>query len=315
MTLLRDQMEPLARVIADCYATSGVPHDSAWRGYHMDEDLVVLSQPDDTNLWYVRPRNHEARIGLLDIRFEDIDPTNFDLDERIVLASETKSSDAIPFKNASSEVQEFSLGRAQTSGSNESGAILAGFEKTTKVSAEVSGGIKGIGEAKASVVDETKIKAEYQRQTGRSLDDSVTGELLLKMPPWTAGEARLTWAEQTIQNRIKGYRQIRCRVVIGRYQDYYKTIALGPAKRHINRWASGSPLIWPELSDLIAVLEKRGSVKTPLFEEYAQKKNINPVYAQRLKDRSRVNVDILTEPYKGSNEFRPEILASTSISH
>ena len=310
--LLRDQMEPLARDVADLLSTTGASPGSAWENYHLDEDLIVHSQPSDTHLIYLRSTNHEGRVELQDIKFEDIDPENFSLGERIVLASELKASDSVPFKNGTSLVQTAELYHEEKTGANEFTAIMAGFEKKVTVTATAKAGI-GVAEAEASVVDETTLKAEFNRQTGRSAESTDGGRFIFNQPPFTEGEARLTWTEQTVQNRIKGYRLVRCKVVIGRYQDYRKTIGRGPAKKRIRRWTSGSPLTWPDVSDLIAVIEKRGSVKHPLFEHYAGREAINPVYANRLRVRSRVSIDVLTEPYKGANEFRPEIVVTRSL--
>lgn len=310
MALLRDQLEPLARDIADTLSYTGAI-GSVWANYHRNQDLVVITQPSDTHLIYARATNHEARIELQDIKFKPLDISAFDIGEQIVLESKKKATDSVPFHNASSEVQDFTLSHREESGENETLALMAGFEKKVTVTAEVSAGI-GIAEAKASVVDETTLKAEVNRQTGRSTSKEVGGEFTIRMPAWTAGEARLTWSEQTLQNRIKGYQQIGCRIFIGTYQDYWKKIALGPAKRHIRRWTTGSPVGWADLENLIAVLEKRGSVKDARFEYYANR-NINPVHVQRLREKSRIHVDVLTDPYRGANTFRPEIVASHSL--
>ena len=88
--------------------------------------------------------------------------------DRIVLQSTRVADDALPFRNPTSQVQGVDIEYSSAQGRNEVSAIAAGFEKKTTVSAEASAGVKGIGEAKASVVDETTIRASYENTTGRS---------------------------------------------------------------------------------------------------------------------------------------------------
>ena len=205
--LLRDAMEPLARRFAHTLVNTGRPPGSAWRGYNADDaakaDLIPLKQWGDDAVGYVWHANHEARIILADIAFEDLDPNDFNMSERIVLDSKLRASDTVPFVNGSTEVQTAELEHWEETGENEIVANLAGFEKKTTVSAEVSGGVEGIAKAKASVVDETTVRASFERTTGRKTAKRAGGRFIFRQPPMTEGEARLTWSEQKMQTRVK----------------------------------------------------------------------------------------------------------------
>ena len=314
--LVRDMMEPLAQQIAGTIRRFAGAPGSSWKGYDLspgNADLIPLKQHRNDEVTYVWSGNHEARIILTDIRYEDIDPDLFDLSERITLASKLRATDAIPFKNATTEVQDGTIEHWEETGMNELLAVKAGFEKKVTVSAEISGGVEGIAEAKASVVDETTISASIESQTGRKSNQRSGGAFTFRFPPMTEGEARLTWSEDTIQTRIKGYRLVRCKVIIGRHHRYKKYDA-GKARRTWREsWTTGSPIVFDDVSDLIAVMEKRGSVNTPYFELFAGMGDINPDWANRLKRFSRVNVDVLTDPFTGASTFKPEIVTSNSL--
>ena len=167
-------MEPLARRFAHTLVNTGRPPGSAWRGYNAADpakaDLIPLKQWADDAVGYVWHMNHEARIILADIAFEDLDPNDFDMSERIVLDSKLRAADTVPFTNGSTEVQTAELEHWEETGENEIVAILAGFEKKTTVSAEVSGGVKGIAEAK-----ECRGRNHGTRQL-RAHDGSQNGE-------------------------------------------------------------------------------------------------------------------------------------------
>ena len=315
--LVRDAMEPLAQHIADTLVMNGLVPGSSWNGYtratkDKHGDLIPKSQHRNDEVTYVWNRNHEARIILTDIRYEDIDPDLFDISERITLASKLRATDTIPFKNGTTEVQEGTVEHWEETGMNELMAVKAGFEKKVTVSAEVSGGVEGIAEAKASVVDETTLSAALERQTGRKASKRDGGAFTFRFPPMTEGEARLTWSEDTLQTRIKGYRLVRCKVIIGRHHRYKKYNARKARREWRESWTTGSPIVFEDVSDLIAVMEKRGSVNTPFFEHFANR-NTNPAYMENLKRLTRMNVDVLTDPFSGANNFKPEIVTSQSL--
>ena len=315
--LVRDQMEPLAQYIADTIVMNGHTPGSSWKGYTRSTkdawgDLIPLKQHRNDEVTYVWSQNHEARIILTDIRYEDIDPDLFDLSERITLASKLKATDTIPFRNGTTEVQEGVVDHWEETGLNELNAVKAGFEKKVTTTLEASGGVEGIAEAKASVVDETTISASLERQTGRKTTSRSGGSFKFRFPPMTEGEARLTWSEDTLQTRIKGYRLIRCKVVIGRRHRYRKYNSRKARKEWRESWTSGSPIVFADVSDLIAVMEKRGSVNTPLFEHFAERQ-VNPAYVRNLMRLTRMNVDVLTDPFTGANKFKPEIVTSQTL--
>ena len=315
--LVRDAIEPLAQHIADTLMMNGLVTGSSWKGYTRatkDDygDLIPKQQTRNDEVTYVWNRNHEARIILTDIRYEDIDPNLFDISERITLASKLKATDTIPFKNASTEIQEGRIEHWEETGMNELNAVKAGFEKKITTTAEASGGIDGIAEAKVSVVDETTLSASLERQTGRKSAKRDGGSFLFRFPAMTEGEARLTWSEDTLQTRIKGYKLVRCKVIIGRHHRYRKYNARKARKEWKESWTSGSPITFNDVSDLIAVMEKRGSVNTPFFEHFANRR-VNPAYMANLKRLTRMNVDVLTDPFKGANSFKPEIVTSQTL--
>ena len=204
--LLRDQMEPLAQHIADTIVMNGAVPGSSWNGYTRSTkdghgDLIPLKQSRNDEIWYVWNRNHEARIGLIDIRYEDIDPDLFDLSERITLASKLKSTDTVPFRNATTEVQEGRVEHWEETGMNEFNAVKAGFEKKITVSAEVSGGIDGIAEAgspaHAGIDPLTRLRPLLRPWFPRTRGDrpQTAQEALpeLVVPPHTRGSTPSTW--------------------------------------------------------------------------------------------------------------------------
>ena len=295
---------------------NGLVPGSSWKGYTRSTrdgygDLIPKQQHRNDEVTYVWNRNHEARIILTDIRYEDIDPDLFDMSERITLASKLRATDTIPFKNGTTEVQTGTVEHWEETGSNELLAVKAGFEKKVTVSAEASGGIEGIAEAKASVVDETTLSASIESQTGRKTSQRSGGAFTFRFPAMTEGEARLTWSEDTLQTRIKGHRLIRCKVIIGRHHRYRKYDA-GKARRTWREsWTTGSPVVFEDVSDMIAVMEKRGSVNTPFFEHFANRQ-VNPAYMANLKELTKMYVDVLTDPFTGASSFKPEIVTSNS---
>ena len=100
---------------------------------------------------------------------------------------------------------------------------------------------------------------------------------------------------------------VRCKVIIGRHHRYRKYNARKARKEWREGWTTGSPVVFPDVSDLIAVMEKRGSVNTPYFEHFANRQT-NPAYMANLKRLIRINVDVLTDPFTGANNFKPEIV-------
>ena len=203
------------------------------------------------------------------------------------------------FRNPQSHIQ-------QAKGGNEVKAITAGFEKKTTVSAEVSGGVKGLADAKASVVDETTIRAGYENTTGRTYESATARSYELNQPPYTAGEGRLTWSEQTCQTRVKGVQNIDCEIEIYNWRTY-KKYDFGKARR-TTRHKKNYRVVFKSAQLLIALLEGRGSVHTPFFEHFASGRNVQDRHIADLKARLVQEVDFLTEPYSEDSEFKTEIV-------
>ena len=312
--LLRDQLEPLARYVPWVLRRHDCNLGTAWDQYFragdnpndqdVYHDLIPQRQTKDDQVGYVWSRNGEARIWLNNIRFLPVNPEQCDMRSRIVLASKMAATDALPFSNPTSETQGVDVEHWSETGVNEVAAILAGFEKKITVSAEVSGGVKGIGEASASVVDETTISASYENTTGRSYQSGTKKTFRLTQPAFTAGEGRLTWSEQTCQTRVRGEQIIDCEVEIFWWR-YKKEYDWRKAKQ-VKKWYKAHRKLFPSIHLLIALLEGRGSVHTPFFEHFATRE-VGERYVILLEKLRRQRVDFLTEPYAESSEFKTEI--------
>ena len=129
----------------------------------------------------------------------------------------------------------------------------------------------------------------------------------------TEGEARLTWSEQKMQTRVKGPRRIRCKVIIGRHHRYKKYDAGKARKTWRESWTTGSPVIFENVVALADVLDKKGSVHTPHFEFYSNRAGTSPAWAEKIRKLLKQDVDFLTEPFTGANEFRTEIVTTSSL--
>ena len=312
--LLRDQMEPLARYIPWLLLQNGCDLGRGWWYYVRDgdrpgalgnhHDLTPQRQTRDDQVGYFWAKNGGAHIWLNNIRFLPVDPKQCDMRSRIILESKLGATDALPFRNPTSETQGVDIEYYAEQGVNEVNAILAGFEKKVTVSAEVSGGVKGIGEAKASVVDETTIRASYENTTGRSYQSGTRKIFRLTQPAYTAGEGRLTWSEQTCQTRVRSDQIIDCEVEIYWWRAYKKYDARR-AKR-TTRHRKSHRVVFPSLHLLVALLEGRGSVHTPFFEHFAERE-VGKRYVDLLEKLRKQKVDFLTEPYAQSSEFKTEI--------
>ena len=294
--LLEDQLKPLARDIADLLATTGATPGSAWEGYHRDQDLVVDQRREDDKVVFRRATNHEAMLMLEGIRWNDPDPNEMVFHPLIVLSSTPRASDSLSIPNNTSVAQSATLSREFANGESEAAAVEAGFvvENTAKIEAG--------GEAaqfKVSQEFKTTISSQWTKQTGNTKDTKVGGNFPVIAPSFTHVEARLEWLEQEQQRRITGYREVDARIVIGRRQH----------RKGKYRWTSGSPRVWESLDHLLAVIEKRGSPTYQLYDHYAHR-NINPVYAERLNANRRMDVDIMTPPFKGAQHIKVALLES-----
>ena len=226
--------------------------------------------------------------------------------ERIILSSvEAARARGLPFSNPTSQVQVTEITHTSGKGSNEIKAIVAGFESKTTVSAEASGGVPGIGEAKVSVVNETTISASYENTTGRTHEESASRGYRLSQPPYTSGEGRLTWSEQTCQTRVRGAQMIDCEIEIYWWKAYRKYDARKAKKT--TRHRKSHTVVFPSVQLLIALLEGRGSVHTPFFEHFVGK-NVSQHHIDSIRDLITQDVDFLTEPFSEDSEFKTEIL-------
>ena len=305
--LLRDQMENFARMVPHILRYYGCDLGRAWDKYNNKMpfgDLIPQKQTKDDEVGYYWSGNGEAHIWLRNIRFLPVDPSKCDMKDRIILSSKMRARENLPFSNPTSEVQETGITHSSGQGGNEVKAITAGFEKKTTISAEASGGI-GVAEAKVSAVDETTIKAGYENTTGRTFEENVARTYLLRQPPYTAGEGRLTWSEQTCQTRVRGEQHIDCEIEIFWWR-YKKVWDYGKAK-HVKKWYKAYRVVFPSVQLLAALFEGRGSVHTPFFEHFTTK-DVRQSHIDSIKNELRKTVDFLTEPYSEDSEFKTEIV-------
>ena len=305
--LLRDQMEPLARLVPHVLRYYGCDLGRAWDKYRNDMpygDLIPQKQSKDDEVGYYWAGNGEAHIWLKNIRFLPVDPSQCDMRDRIILASKLRARENLPFSNPTSEVQESEITHSSGQGGNEVRAIVAGFEKKTTVSAEAGGGVAGF-EAKVSAVDETTISASYESTTGRTFEEAVARAYRLRQPAYTAGEGRLTWSEQTCQTRVRGPQNIDCEIEIFWWR-YKKEYDWKKAKK-VKKWYKANRAAFPSAKLLIALLEGRGSVHTPFFEHFVGK-TVAPRHINDIKALLVQKVDFLTEPYSEDSEFKTEIV-------
>ena len=306
--LLRDQMEPLARLVPHVLRYYKCNLGAAWDQFRNDMpygDLIPQKQSKDDEVGYYWANNGEAHIWLRNIRFLPVDPSGCDMHDRIILESKLRAREALPFSNTTSEVQETEISHTTGKGGSEIKAIAAGFEKKTTVSAEVSGGIDGIAEAKASVVDETTISASYEDTTGRTFEEAAARTYRLRQPPYTTGEGRLTWSEQTCQTRVRGLQNIDCEIEIFWWR--YKKVYDWKKAKKVKKWYKANRVVFSSAQLLIALLEGRGSVHTPFFEHLARKK-VAKRHIADIKTLLVQKVDFLTEPYGEDSEFKTEIV-------
>ena len=306
--LLEDQLEPLARDIADLLATTDATPGSAWAGYHRNQDLIPDRRTEDDKIVYRRASNHEGMLMFEDIKWRDPDPAKLVFHPVIVLESTRRSSDAIEFPNDTDIEQSFTLNREFSNGESEDAAIQAGFSVENTYKWEAGG---EAAQFKVSQEFKTTVSAEWTNQTGTSKDTKVGGEFPIIAPPRTLVSARLEWEEQTQQRRITGFRDVDMKIIIGRRQKYRKYDSRKARKTTRYRWTKGSPRTWDSLDHLIAVIEKRGSPTFQLYDHYARRR-VNPVYAERLIANRRNNVDMLTPQFKGAQSIRPVIVDSGS---
>lgn len=315
--LLEDKVEPLARLIAEFLDLAGYEHGSAWDRlpYRADEDLRPLKRTSDTEVSFVRTKEppgrpaYEARLQLYDIREQEPDPSTIVFHPEIVLESTPKGDDTVVIDNYNSGsrsgpkrfVKSFASGESEADAL--SGAFKAEAWATTKASAE-AGVEVGPASAKASVETETgfrtTLEAAWSRQTGRSRETKVSFESEEFAPPWTRLEQRLTWNEQKKQRRIECAAIIDCGIRIGRRRKHNKKW----------EWTDKSPKKWESIDHLIAVAEKRGSVKHTGYEHFSRLRLSDAALKclDKIKQARKIPIDRLTEPYSGSADIRIQIV-------
>ena len=313
--LLEDQLEPLARTVADLIVQTEHPPGSAWADYQRSEDLIPLRRWSDTAVGYVRERNPEGRIILEDVKWRELNPENATFHPAIVLRSVQRASDIVEFHNPTSEVQGANITHRIAVGKNELTSILAAFGIKNTTSAEAS--VKdptGIAQAKASTTTETELRTEFSRQTGMSEEKEAGGTFPFRIAPYSGGEAVLTWLEEEQQRRVTGFREVDAKIIIGRHHRYRKYNARKARREWKEGWTSGSPYVWDSVEHLVAVFEQRGSVDHKLYHQRAREP-IPRDHIKRIQAARSQNVDFLAPPFRGANRFRVAFESVYSIDH
>ena len=309
--LLEDKVEPLAREIAHFLGLSGIFYGSSWKGYKRDEDLRPLKRQTDEDVAFVRTKNYQARVQFKGIREQQPEPGSIVVHPEIVLKSRQKYGASVTIDNYRSgspsgkKYLEVEFADGETEAEALSGAFSTEVWAINKqsVSAQVEAG-PASAEARAESEQgfRTTLEAAWNKQTGRTRDTRVSFHSEEFAPPWTLLEQRLMWTEQTKQRRVECAARIDCRVEIGR------RIAI---RKKGWRWTTRSPLVWESIDHLIAVAEKRGSVKHDGYEHFSRlrlgKSSLDSL--ARIKELRQIKVDRLTEPYPGNANIRVQIIA------
>ena len=294
--LLEDQLEPVARAIADFLSQTGGHAGSSWAGYDFREDLIPLARKKDDEVEYVRARNHQARLQLFNVHEVAPDPKTIVIHPSIVLESEPKATTSITINNLkNSEPSEpFVWNKEWRTGESEANAVEAGWQHESWGKASVSGGVEGVAEAEAEAGFKDVVSAAWSQQTGRTKDIKVGGVFPLSAGPFSLVEGFLRWNEQTLQRRIECYA----------LQDF--GIRMGRRSKHKRKpwgWNSGSPIEWASVEHLLAVMEHRGSVHHARYEYYSRK-TLHPNYVRRINERRRLHIDRLTPPFMGADGIK-----------
>ena len=295
MALLEEILEPVAREIADLLVQSGASGASTWRGYTRNEPLKALKRDRDDQIDFVRSRNGDARLRLTKIRPVDPDPKSIVIHPPIVLESKPRVSASQEINNRTSEEQSFIFKKEFKTGQSEESSVQAGF------SVEHTTSIKAGGEASQfEVTEEFKqtVSSEWSRQTGRSKEETTGGEFPLIAAPWTYVRGHLAWDDQKLQRRIECYGTWDFGIEFGRRRR---------VKRGRNRrweWSSGK-VSWESLEQLLAVAQRRGSVKDDCYEYFAQHRASSKAL-ERIDQKRRSHIDRLTPPFKGAASIRAE---------
>lgn len=316
--LIRDQVEPLAMAIWDALSYTGFV-GGLHADYHDGEDLRPEAMIEDDLVAFRRSspkgqgsKRHGgvrrytehtfARLELFNIRSVAPSPGDIKYGDLIVLKSSPRAEAALELDNLRSSQQGGPLEwfKEYATGENEVNAIAASWklETSVKASASVKAGA-GLVEAEASIETETKntLGGELSRQTGRSEDTKEGGRFTQHVNPHTYLRAHLEWNEQDLQRRWSGKSVIDCGIRVGNFQDYSKR------GHRVRRWTSGSPLVWDSIEQLLAVMEKRGSVHSPGYEYFASH-FVHPALIPRIQARRTTVMDRLTDPFKGASSFK-----------
>lgn len=299
--LLEDKIEPLCREIAHFLVLTGASAGTSWEGYKRGEDLRPRKRSKDDAVDFQRAENWQARLAVYDIREQEPAADTVVIHPEIVLSSKRKFGATVVIDNYNSDSPsgekimeiEFDDGETEadalsTSMTNETWATAS-----AKVEAEV-----GPAKAEASVESGWKntIELAWSKQTGRSRHTKVAFTSKEFAPPHTKLSQRLEWNEQTKQRRVE------CDSVI----DF--GFSLGRRSKRGGKWGwnTKSPVKWDSIDHLIAVAEKRGSVKHARYEHFSRRdmSEAERGSLERIKELRKVHIDRLTEPYPGNADIR-----------
>ena len=153
-------------------------------------------------------------------------------------------------RNGSTEVQTAELEHWEETGENEIVAILAGFEKKTTVSAEASGGVKGIGEAQSECRGRNHSTRQLRAHDGTQDGEKGRGQVYL--PPAADDRGRGPLDVERTEDADPREGTWRTPDQVQGHQsggDHFATRNIQRSRRRAQRrggrsWTTGSPIIF-----------------------------------------------------------------------
>lgn len=296
--LLEDQLEPVAREIAHFLQRANAFCGSSWRGYTRDEPLIPFERKRNDLIEFVRIKNKEARINLYNIKEGAADPDSLIIEPPIVLEEKTRATTTVEVNNLESSrpSEPFRWTKEFSTGESELDAFETSIQHETTTTASAEAGIEGVADAKVETTVRESFSAAYSRQTGITRSTTTGGEFALVADPHTFVRGLLRWSEQTLQRRIR------------MKADYTFGVEIGRRSKRKGRWDwnSKSPQRWESLEHLLAVAERRGSVKHDLYKHFAETTLSRWALAalSNIKELRHQQIDRLTPPFQGADAFR-----------
>lgn len=282
-----DDMEPIARAVGAL--VSDVHKQERffrWGDYTMDEDLIPVPQTEDNLVQFTRAREPKAKMELFNIRPIGLEGLIFH--PAVVTHSEKKYGAVIEIDNRTGiEQPPTALTREFARGETEMDSVSNSF--SIRFQATLGTGQASAVKAEAEL--ETTYMREWGRQTGLSRESKEGGQLLAVAPADTHMEARLEWTESDLIRHVEGFTTLDCGVRLGKHA---RSSSRGWRWRGTRRWSS--------LDHLIAVCERRGSVKFDL-DQYFRHNLADSEALEVLKQRPRIRFDDWPE-FQGESHLK-----------